>query len=146
MQKKGQNTILSIVVVIIIFVAVGLTIAKSTVDTATTTTTIANESVTPTFNAFVSLANNDIVEGSDVVRNASGNTLTRDTHYAINYVTGQINVSTTPAPADNTTYVDYNYYQAGYVKDASSRTIISTMLIIFAVMGLMLISRSLFGG
>jgi hypothetical protein len=78
---------------------------------------ITDESFTSAFDTPVSLANPNIVSGSEVVTSSDGlTTYVNGTDYTMDYVGGKITVLSTGSMVDATSYlIDYNYMIANTI-------------------------------
>ena len=136
MKSKGQAQFTVFLVPIIAVILLG--IIWTTVRTATTPTSVTNESFTGVENTYVALAYDDWAACS-AVRNATNDALTVTTDYVVDLTNGQINI-TTAGGGNGTYYADYTYKEDSYMESSTSRMVIGYLPVIFAVAVLVFIT------
>jgi len=129
MKSKGQAQFAVFLVPIIAVILLG--IIWSTVRTATTPTSVTNESFTGVENTNVALTYDDWAACS-AVRNATNDALTVTTDYVADLTNGQINI-TTAGGGNGTYYADYTYKEDSYMESSTSRLVTGYIPVIFAV-------------
>lgn len=145
-----MNKSLAMVFGIFLIVILGssfLTIIADRNSVITTPITITNETldITSGFNATdfntaatFNLTYNDWVDSSISILNGT-DTLTEGTDFNVDYTTEAINFSNTSAvwtinaSHDNNAGVNYQYYDADYLTDTTSRTLIGLIALFFAI-------------
>jgi len=129
MKSKGQAQFAVFLVPIIAVILLG--IIWSTVRTATTPTSVTNESFTGVENTYIALTYDDWAACS-AVRNATNDALTVTTDYVVNLDAGSINI-TTAGGGNGTYYADYTYKEDSYMTSSTSRLVTGYIPVIFAV-------------
>lgn len=126
--------IITTFVVILIGVVFAGVIGNSTAGTNTLNVN-NNETFTWVNNTAYTLAQDQIVSGTEVVTNSSTVVLTRDTHYTMDYPKGTITITniTNTAILSRPLNVSYTFRPNEYVNDAHSRPLISLVNIFWAI-------------
>jgi len=134
MEGKGVFAVFLVPIICVIL----LGIIWSTVQTATTPTTVTNESFTGVENTYVALTYDEWTVCS-AVRNATHDTLTETTDYVVDLSGGRLNI-TTAGGGNGTYYADYKYKEDSYMESSTSRMIIGYVPLMFAVVILVFIT------
>lgn len=112
----------------IILGAIFIGIIADQEEAITTPQSVSNESFTGVNATAVALTYDDM-QAVSAVRNGTGSALTVTTHYTVDLTAGTITVLV----GNGTYYADYTYYTDNYVANSATRSIMSLLVILFAV-------------
>lgn len=128
-DDKKLGILLSVFLALIVGIPLISQLGNS-VNEATTAQTVQNETVTFT-GGNGTLANDEIVALTSIVNN-TGYSYTNQIGVGVNVTSGGA-ITSNVSGADTTYYVAYTYTNDNYVADSQSRTLISLLVLFFAL-------------
>ncbi len=147
MNTRGQQAAVITFLVAIMVIVILAAVTSDFVITQNTLVPHEENNISATMNQFFSLRVIDIQDGSEVVTNySSGETLTLNTDYFMDYAGGNINISSDAiffAGINTTVNITYNQFPTGYLKNATQRTLILIVPILIIVAVLLFVTTKI---
>lgn len=140
----ADDKIMAFIIGIVLILAAGFAVADQLTKDITTLDTVANESLTLTvnseggFNGTVSLANEPVTVGSDVLT-LGDSTLVRDTNYTIDTVDASVTVITNYT--NSLLNASYSFEPSGFISSGITKTIVDLIPLFVAVVAILFVSN-----
>jgi len=137
MKNKKAQALIAGIIASIVGVAM-IPVLVSLIDDVQKTVVVDAEQITNTaFNSSITLANDDVVPGTETVINATAqvvegdnrSTLVKGEEYGINYISGVVNF----VNRTGTWNVSYTYEPTGYLDSAVGRTVVKNVTLMYII-------------
>ena len=126
-MENQLNLLISAFIVIILGVVLIVPIADDVELVKTATRSIVNEST-----GLTGTLNNDELLTFDACRNSSMNAILIDTNCNVTLTTGVVSANAANF-SDSLVFIDYTYTPDTYVRDSTARTLITLVILFFAI-------------